>query len=240
MNKPYIICHMITSIDGKITGDFLGDEKFSSHVEEYYRLNREFKADAFLCGRKTMEESFPQETPENVKVLKPIEKVDFVATKSDYYAVCIDSKGKQWWNNSVIIDEDEGYNNAHIISVVSENVSNEFLQHLQNNHVSYIFCGKEDIDLTLLCHKLKMIFGINKLLVEGGGVTNSLFQSENLIDELSIVVTPTIELGVESKLNFSSMDSNKYIQKVYELKQAKVLDNNGLWLNYVINNVEMD
>ena len=23
MNRPYIICHMVTSIDGKVTGDFL-------------------------------------------------------------------------------------------------------------------------------------------------------------------------------------------------------------------------
>ena len=24
MNRPYIICHMVISVDGKVTGDFLG------------------------------------------------------------------------------------------------------------------------------------------------------------------------------------------------------------------------
>lgn len=24
MDRPYIICHMVTSLDGKVTGDFLG------------------------------------------------------------------------------------------------------------------------------------------------------------------------------------------------------------------------
>ncbi len=236
MNRPYIICHMITSIDGKITGDFLGDEKFSSHIEDYYRLNREFKADAFLCGRTTMGESFAQEKPKNVNVTSPIEKVDFIAKKSEFYAVCIDSKGKQWWNNSEIMDEDEGYNNAHIIEVVSEEVSDEFLTHLQNNNVSYIFGGKSEIDLHFVCEKLKKEFGINKLLLEGGGITNSLFQAENLIDELSIVVAPTIEISLDAKLNFGNLDTNKYNQTSLELVKAEVLKNNGLWLNYKIKN----
>ena len=58
MMRPYVICHMTTSIDGKVTGSFLGREECVPATEEYYRLNREILAEAFACGRVTMEESF--------------------------------------------------------------------------------------------------------------------------------------------------------------------------------------
>ena len=58
MNRPYIICHMVMSIDGKVTGDFLYREACYTATEEYYRLNRELPAQAFACGRVTMEGSF--------------------------------------------------------------------------------------------------------------------------------------------------------------------------------------
>lgn len=58
MSRPYVICHMTTSIDGKVTGDFLNRKEREAAIEEYYRLNREIPAEAFACGRVTMEGSF--------------------------------------------------------------------------------------------------------------------------------------------------------------------------------------
>ena len=58
MSKPYVICHMLTSIDGKVTGDFLKGDEAAFATEIYYQLNRDYKAEAFACGRVTMEESF--------------------------------------------------------------------------------------------------------------------------------------------------------------------------------------
>ena len=57
-SRPYIICHMVTSVDGKVTGNFLFQSECIGATEIYYRLNREIKADGFICGRTTMENSF--------------------------------------------------------------------------------------------------------------------------------------------------------------------------------------
>jgi len=35
MNRPYIICHMVTSIDGKVTGEFLSSPA-SAHACEMH------------------------------------------------------------------------------------------------------------------------------------------------------------------------------------------------------------
>lgn len=94
--RPYVICHMTTSIDGKVTGNFLFREECIPATEEYYRLNREIPAQGFACGRVTMEESFtggwyPElSNYEN----KKISREDYIANaNASRYAVAFERAG---------------------------------------------------------------------------------------------------------------------------------------------------
>lgn len=61
MNRLYIICHMVTSIERKVTGDFLYRHECEAATEIYYEMNREYRQNGgsgFICGRITMEQSF--------------------------------------------------------------------------------------------------------------------------------------------------------------------------------------
>ena len=58
LDRPYVVCHMSMSLDGKVTGDFLHLPECEAAVQGYYRIHREYGASAFACGRVTMEESF--------------------------------------------------------------------------------------------------------------------------------------------------------------------------------------
>ena len=42
MNRPYVICHMVTSIDGKVTGDFLYRPECEKATDIYYEINRNY------------------------------------------------------------------------------------------------------------------------------------------------------------------------------------------------------
>ena len=42
MNRPHIICQMVTSIDGKVTGEFLSRPECEKATDIYYELNREY------------------------------------------------------------------------------------------------------------------------------------------------------------------------------------------------------
>ena len=95
-------------------------------------------------------------------------------------------------NVKKIVDEDPGYGNAHIIEVLCEDASDAYLAYLQSIGVSYIFAGKEDLNLPLALDKLYRLFSIQKLLLEGGSVINGAFARENMIDELSLVLVPTV------------------------------------------------
>lgn len=194
MNRPKIILHMVTTIDGKITGGFLSSEKGEALGEEYYRIHREYNADAYLCGRVTFEGSFTfGRKPEYIE--GETAGGDYVCGKFDKYAVAVDTHGRLGWDDNFIRDDDPGYDNAHIIEVVTESTPKPFLNFLRSLNISYIICGEKEADVRLIAEKLYSLFGIKKLMLEGGGKTDSLFLKESLIDEISLVVAPIVDGG---------------------------------------------
>lgn len=227
--RPYIICHMVQSIDGKVTGNFLTNDGCQSATESYYQINRDFHADAFACGRVTMEGSFTGGWYPDLSPFQgiTIPREDYVAdAKSGYFAVAFDRHGKLGWKTSKIIDDDPGYGNAHIIEVVCEDTSDAYLAYLKSIGVSYVFAGDTELNLATALEKLKMKFGIDTLLLEGGSVINGVFQQENLVDELSLVIAP-ITGEPEDKPLF--MDS---IMTTFILDNIKTLEDSAVWLRY--------
>lgn len=194
MNKmPYIICHMLMSIDGKVTGNFLFDEKAANSCEIYYQLHRNFKADGFICGRVTMEESFTKKYyPDLSKYSNCDVSYEDYIYKNDakFYAIAFDRKGKLGWKSNIINDEDPGYDNSYIIEVLTKQVSKEYLCYLKDKKISYIFAGEDELDVKLALEKIYKYFNIKTLLLEGGSIINGAFFKENLVDELSLVLCP--------------------------------------------------
>ena len=56
MNRPYSICHILSALDGKITGEFMRMESTRSVSGEYGRIRTEYHADAWLYGTVTTKE----------------------------------------------------------------------------------------------------------------------------------------------------------------------------------------
>ena len=191
--RPHVICHMTTSIDGKVTGKFLETPQGLMASDEYYRVHRDFHADAFACGRITMEGSF---TGGWYPDLKPFEGVsvsrdDHVADPdAGFFCVAFDRRGRLGWKTPVIEDDDPGYDGAHIVEVLCVDAKDEYLAWLRSVGISYIFAGRKEMDLSLALSKLYNLFNIRVLLLEGGSVLNGAFAREDLIDELSLITAP--------------------------------------------------
>ena len=229
MTRPYIICHMVTSIDGKVTGDFLFQNECAEATDIYYRINRERKADGFICGRVTMEGSFTGGWYPDLSQYKPVDrKTDYLADSSDgFYAIAFDTHGKLGWKSNKIIDPDgdPGYDGARIIEVLSEDIDERYLGYLENMKIPYIFAGKTAIDVKLALSKLRNIVGCETLLLEGGSIINGAFERAGAVDEHCLVVAPMIA-GKDSKPLF--MDSD-----IANFELVKVENENGnLVLNY--------
>ena len=234
MDRPYIICHMVQSLDGKVTGDFLYTPTCEPATEVYYQLNRDLPSQGFACGRVTMEGSFTQgwypDLAEFTGALVPAG--DFVAQhNADRFAVSFDRRGRLGWKESVIVDEDPGYGGCHIIQVMCEGVSPSYLAYLRKTGISYILAGIDDLDLPLALQKLKNLFGIETLLLEGGSVINGTFHKAGLIDELSLVVTPQnaedhdhplfYGIGPEGVEEYVLTDTQSYEAKVIHQRYKK-------------------
>src|SRR5271166_5407483 len=58
--KPYIICHMLSSVDGKIDGAALGAVMDEA---EYEATAAKLNGDAWICGRTTMQQHFAEDEP---------------------------------------------------------------------------------------------------------------------------------------------------------------------------------
>ncbi len=229
MKRPYIICHMTQSIDGKVTGAFLGAPKCAGAVDVYYEINRAYKADAFAC-RVTMEGSFTGGFYPDLAEFEGagVPEGDYIATKdAKFFALSFDRRGRLGWKTSEIVDEDPGYGGAHIIEVLCEGVDRRYLAYLRKIGVSYIFAGGKELDLPLALEKLYTIFGIKRLLLEGGSIINGAFLREGVVDELSLVIAPIVAENGDKPLFTDSTLAG------FSLVGAKKHECGAVWLNYV-------
>ena len=115
---------------------------------------------------------------------------------------------------------------AHIIEVLCESVPQACLAYLHSAGVSYIFAGKDDIDVPLALHKLRSIFGIRRLLLEGGSLLNGSFLRADVIDELSLVLLPVTGNAQDRSLFDGSVTT------FFRLEEMERLEDGAAWLRY--------
>jgi 2,5-diamino-6-(ribosylamino)-4(3H)-pyrimidinone 5'-phosphate reductase len=180
--KPHVICHMIMSLDGRIVSS-----RWNLSPEgraEYEATAAIYQSNAWMCGRVTMA-GFANGTPPAPGAAAPaIAKTDYIAPHPQTsFAIALDPAGKLYWARNEIGGD-------HLITVLTEKVSNDYLAHLRTAGVSYLFAGADRIDLPMVLDKLAAAFLIKTLLLEGGGKINGAMLQAGLIDELSLLVAP--------------------------------------------------
>jgi riboflavin biosynthesis pyrimidine reductase len=228
---------MLTSLDGKIIGDYLKVERAAYFTDEYEKIHGRYGCKAWMCGRVTMEEhfTFGHKLDLNYDSISTFPRIDYVATKdAQTYVIAVDPSGKLGWTENSIEPWNEHRSEDHIIEVLTENVSDAYLDHLRKIGISYIFGGKEKLSFTVVVEKLKRLFSINELIVEGGGFLNGSFLNEVLIDELSLVLVPIAD-GASNSLTL--FETSSYLKKAepvnFYLKSIEKLGDGALWMKYL-------
>ncbi|MGY3778752.1 dihydrofolate reductase family protein [Isobaculum melis] len=233
MNRPKIICHMLTSINGKISGGYMGSKYAVVGGEAYETTNDSYHSQAWLCGRVTMEKNFTDfHKPELKEIATPYPRTDYVAqANAEMYIVSADPSGKVGWTKNTVTYENRP--EAHIIEILTDKASDAYVAYLREQQISYIFAGKDLIDCTLASEKLLALFGIKTLMVSGGGYINWSFLQEGLIDEVSIVMTPSTDGRTDTNTIFERADNLPEIAPVgFKLKSVEIIEEDTLWLRY--------
>ncbi|HIS68949.1 MAG TPA: RibD family protein [Candidatus Gallacutalibacter stercoravium] len=235
MEKPFVVCHMLASLDGKIDGAFFGAPETAPALKAYGELRGFYDCHATLYGTTTMLGGYADgpapALPEGGAGYPKEDYVNVDGRALGNYIVSVDSKGALGWHANTI--EKKGRAKAHVIEVLTEQVTPAYLRYLRSFGISYLFAGKQTIDCALALHKLKKLFAIDRLMIAGGGTVNWSFLQEGLIDELSLVIAPVADGGTTAVSIFERADFLPAGQPVaFALKEAKAVDKDSLWLRY--------
>lgn len=234
MNRPYVICHMLATIDGKTEGEFFSLPECGAAAEEYGNIRGFYKCQATLYGTTTMLEGYSNGLAgELPKADKQYPKEDYIANSEvENYIIALDTKGVLRYSSPY--SERKGRPKAHIVEALTEAVSEDYLAYLQRLGISYIFAGKDRLDCGMLLEKLYKKFSIERLMIAGGGVTNRSFLNENLIDELSLVVAPVTGGSGDTVSVFESSEfTHGGKPEAFDLIEVKQTDGGCLWLRYI-------
>lgn len=237
MNRPYVICHILSSLDGKINGPFMAAETTRSLGGEYGKIRTEMNADAWLYGTTTVKEFLNFREP----VLEETSGVpdgDFVAgNETKPYFVALDTKGEIGWESGRFANK--GRAEAHVIEILTEAAPLSYRAYLRARSVSYILAGKTELDCEMVMEKLHRLFGIEKLLICGGGAADWTFLQAGMVDELSLVLSPVTDGSSGTASVFTRIPGVSDGSPVeFKLKDVKQVGSGGLYLRYLVQNAK--
>lgn len=237
MNRPYIFCHMMTSLDGKIMGQYMETPEGDAAGEVFYNISfgkaPYYKHQGWLSGRVTTDDNFTfYERPELDENAPVVPAGDFVARKSNMYYVSVDPSGKLGWKSNTLTYVDT---TAHVIEVLTEKAGNAYKSFLRKLGISYIIAGTDKLNYEAAMKKLKELFGIETLMLGGGGVLNWSFIQAGMCDEVSIVIAAAADGSNDTPSLFSVREGlSSYKAISFELQSAEVKDRGSVWLRYKV------
>lgn len=236
MNRPYVVCHILSSLDGKINGPFMTADATRLLGGEYGKIRTEMNADAWLYGTTTVKEFLNFRDPvleENVHVPEG----DFVTgDETKPYFVALDAKGELGWESGQF--SNKGRAGVHVIDILTEAAPLSYRAYLRKRGVSYILAGKTELDCKMVMEKLHRLFHIEKLLICGGGAADWTFLQAGMVDELSLVLSPVTDGSSGTASVFTQIPASGAGKPVeFELKAVEQIGNGGVYLNYLAKNV---
>ncbi len=233
--KPYVICHMNSSVDGRILGSRWrpAENRMPGLFE---RLHEELGGGSWLIGRVTGSEyaeadSYPDRTDQTYPRESWFGRRD-AAASNIAWGIALDARGKIAWGRSDIGGDP-------IVAVLTERVSDAHLAGLRQDGVSYIFAGEQQLDLRLALEILNRELGLERLLLEGGGGSNGAFLRAGLIDEISLAICPAVDGAKGAPSIFDSSDEDAGIAapiRAMTLASTEVLEGGVVWLRYRLEN----
>jgi riboflavin biosynthesis pyrimidine reductase len=221
--KPYIVAHMMSSLDGRSLTD---GWHLDFATDLYENTAAKFEADGWICGRVTMQEiSHGTDYPKGLAKGTLPRTDHWVERNAAQYAISIDPQGRVAWKSNTALK-------SHVIEVLTEQVADDYLAYLQSIGVSYVFGGKSEIDLDTVVQTLARELGVKKLIVEGGSHVSGAFVNAGLVDEVSVLILPLVDGRSEHPSSFEvSMD--KWQAPAYlKLTSVEKVEHDAVWLRY--------
>ena len=206
--RPYIICHMVASVDGRIDCGMV--DQISG--DEYYSTLESLNCPSLLEGRVTMEHYCAAPEP-----FVPVDNSPtghpsvHVAVRAAAYMIAVDTRGRLSWQTAEI-------DGAPLICIVSELAPEEYLETLRRQGISWICTGAEAIDLPRAMEMLRLHFGVER---------------PGLIDEISLLIAPGIDGREGRTALFDGIKDDNRLPTSLTLKSVEPQPNGTIWVRYL-------
>ena len=232
--RPYIICHMGTSIDGR-----LHPSRFTAPAEgisrdvlrgHYERIHDQFDADGWIVGRRTMSEM--AKGTERTRSDAPVvaRQAHVGAHNGRKLAIAIDPSGRVHYGK-------DNVGGDHVVAVLGEDVSDAYLAELREDGVSYVFAGPGGDELPRALEEIASLFSVKRLLLEGGGKINGAFLKLKLIDEFSTMIWPAVDgvAGSQSIVDYEGQEGDRPgAGQSLRLIHCETLEGGTVWLRHAV------
>jgi len=231
--KLHVICHMMTTIDGKIAsgeGVDILDEYFDLYTKAEDMLPEHT---GWMCGRVTMQmfakdtlETLPETSENNLHE-------HFIAPHtSTKFFFGVDTKGLlRWKGNTIQLTNVK--DPLHFVIIVTKSTPSSYLSYLKSMGISYIVSGESTIDFSKLFLEIHSHFGVETLLLEGGGLLNGAVMEAGFVDEISLLLTPTVLNKSSAPSLFERKGIAQIDTKKYTIHSVQTLEKNCVWIRYV-------
>lgn len=230
--RPKITCHMATSLDGRLhpsRWSQAADGPMKDLVDrQYERLGREFDADGWIVGRRTMAEIADEgERPQPLD--EPIDRPPHVVERAGrQLAIAVDPSGR------LIFDSGE-LSGEQVVVILSTRVPEAVLDAHRAKGIAYVFAGPDGHDLQTAMKTIGERFDARHLLLEGGGTINGAFLAAGLIDAVSTLIAPAIDglTGVDAIYDHAGEPDERPAAKLrLTLTSCETLDGGLVWLRH--------
>ncbi len=193
--KPYVICHMLASLDGGLHSSRFTVSPDSGRADWstiYERVHETLEGDAWIVGRVTMAEMSKAGPHAPEQPGAPARPFHFARHDTASFAIALDASGKLHFNGGDIGGD-------HVVVLLGPDVPDSHLAELSADRVSYIIAETAEMDVGAMLDVLGRELGIHRLLLEGGATINGFFFAAGLVDELSLLVAPALDGRVRNQ-----------------------------------------
>jgi riboflavin biosynthesis pyrimidine reductase len=220
MNNPYVICHMMASIDGRI------DCAMTEQIEgnSYYEALEALNLDATIEGKVTALMHYAEKGAFDNGDSPAVEADEFYKSHdSNHWEAVVETRGSLLWPEGDTPDR---------LCIVSQQTSRAYLDYLRERGISYIVTGRDYVDLAHAIAMMHSEFGAERIGVVGGGHINGSFLAQGLLDEVSIIFGPAIDGREGFCAAFDGIETNHEHPYKLHLKSVRQMDDNCVWLRY--------
>lgn len=216
---PKLIMHNQVSLDGAVSG-------FQVDPGLYYSIVNSFNADMYLVGSATARQGIKMFS-RNVPVEEPADFEANTENKNQKSPVWIfpDSTGRL----EGLLHVYRRYEHCRdVIVLVTVETPKSYISYLEERSYKYYVCGEVKVNYRVAFEKISADFSWETMITDNGGVLSSVLLENGMVDQINLIVSPTLTGKKPPKL-FRELKLGKRVIKLKPVK-AEILESDDILL----------